>query len=247
MSRIAWKQTLTAPYGDISQSQVWEAHGFQVPRAFRLNEEDEKLAELPEPRAYQVLNRKAMLLAAVGLQSRPLLASLIEEDPFSVGLYCAAEKGPGDFNVTYRMIGEDLEQFATIYKGNRSPKRFFKEIANIPVSHLGMFLGITGPHLAFTNSNWACLHALEQAELDLEMGVVKAALVCAAFAIEDPIAVLRLQRQLSPTSVMVEAAAALILLPDQTKTDWRARCQPANGHSFGTAHDLLHIAMEAQI
>jgi hypothetical protein len=229
------------------ESTVWEAFGFGVPGAYRVVEEDEKITELPEARAYQVLSRKAMLLAFAGLRAKPHIAALLAEDPFSVGLYCSSEKGPGDIKVVREMIGKPPEEFAAVYKANRSPKRFFKEIANIPVSQLGMFLGINGPHLAFTNSSWACIHALEQAEMDLETGAVRAALVCGAFAIEDPIAVLRLRRTLPPGTSVVEAAVALLLVADGTTTDWLSLRRPLNGFSFGSANDLMQIAMELQI
>jgi hypothetical protein len=229
------------------EGAIWEAFGFSIHGAYRVAEEDEKITELPEPRAYQVLSRKAMLLAFAGLRAKPHIAALLAEDPFSVGLYCSSEKGPGDLKVAREMIGKAPEEFAAVYKSNRSPKRFFKEIANIPVSQLGMFLGVTGPHLAFTNSSWACIHALEQAEMDLETGAIRAALVCGAFAIEDPIAVLRLRRKLPPGASMVEGAVALLLVADGTTTDWLSMRRPFNGFSFGTADDLMQIAMEVQI
>jgi len=238
LSDILWKRALQPPPGE---GAVYEAYGFSVPNVLCLEAGDEQIVKLPESRAYQVLSRSGIMLAAVGLDCREALRPYLEKDRFRVGLYCATEKGPGDYDVTFKLLDAPPEQFASIYRLNRSPKRFFKEIANIPVAQLGIFLGINGPHVALSTTRWGTRQALEQAECDLADGTVDAALVCSAFAVDDPARALRWRRLIPSDCTLCEGAAALVLVPNGECTDWGEVGPSYNGRNYGIAHGLIQL------
>ncbi len=246
MSRIIWRQTLAPLPGQLPACRVYEFPGtlFRVPRTAAFADADEELVALPEPRAYNVLNRAGLLLAAVGLGSRSALAPFLEADPYSVGLYCAISRGPNDYHSASQMKQAHKDEFAATYKLLRSPKWVFREMTNIPAAQLGIFLGIRGPMLVFNDSQWACLHAIEQAESDVQAGSVQAALVCSAFSLEDPLTCMRLRRGLPPGCVLSEAAAAVVLVRGGER-NWRRAVDAGEMCCFGTAQDLTLLTQGA--
>jgi hypothetical protein len=245
VSRILWKQALrpspSAPPQPYSYD-LYENFDFRIPRTCALPQTDEQIVELPEPRSFRSLNRAGLMLAAVGLQAREALADYLAEDPFSVGLYCAMQDGPDDYKSAKQMAHTPPEDFARSYKFLRSSKQFLREVGSVQASFLSIFLGTMGPLYGFTHSRWAGLHALEQAECDLQNGVVKAALVGSAFSLEDPLLSMRIRRSIPDTSVLCEGAAALVLTASNEYTGWRS-VMPETGECFyGTAHDLVLLA-----
>ncbi|HLJ27412.1 MAG TPA: hypothetical protein VKY85_11935 [Candidatus Angelobacter sp.] len=244
MSRILWKLALQPPLDEVPQCYRYDLYDGDmcVPRAAIFPEQDDQLVQLPDPRAYRSLGRTGLLLMAAGLRSRKSLAPLIERDPFSVGIYCALEHGPNDFNSAKQMIDTPVEEFAATYKSLRSPKQYLKQLPNVPASQLAICLGIMGPLYLYQHSHFACLHALDQAEFDLNAGTVEAALVCAAFSLEDPLLSMRASRSVPKSMVLSEGAAALVLTPDGEYTCWRALLPPYTNCFFGIAQDLVMLA-----
>jgi hypothetical protein len=245
MSRILWKQAKRAVPGKASQSHVYgiyDNYDFRIPRAVSWPIADEDIVDLPEPRVFRALNRSGLLLAAVGLQSRNALAGFLAKDPFSVGLYCAMQDGPDDYNCGKQMVHVGPEDFARKYKFLRSSKQFLREGGFLQGSVLGMFLGIMGPLYSFTHSRWACLQALEQAEFDLKNGAVRAALVGSGFSLEDPLLSMRIRRSIPERSILCEGAAAVLLASNGQHTDWRSAIPTDDRCFYGTAHDLVLLA-----
>lgn len=245
MSRILWKQAKRPEPGEMPQSHVYgvyENFDFRIPRTCAFPVPDEDIVELPEPRIFRALNRSGLLLAAVGLESRSVLAGFLAEDPFSVGLYCAMQDGPDDYNSGKQMVDVPPEDFARIYKFLRSSKQFLREGGFLQSSVVGMFLGIMGPLYGFTHSRWACLQALEQAEFDLKNGVIRAALVGGGFSLEDPLLSMRVRRSIPEYSILCEGAAALVLVSNGQFTDWRCATPTDDQRFYGTAHDLVLLA-----
>lgn len=245
MSRILWKQALRPSPDAAPQNYIYDLYencDFQIPRTCTLPRTDEEIVELPEPRSFRSLNRAGLMLMAVGLPARELIAQYVAEDPFSVGLYCAMQDGPDDYKSAKQMANTPPEDFARMYKFLRSSKQFLREVGSVQASFLSISLGTMGPLYGFTHSRWAGLHALEQAECDLKNGVVKAAIVASAFSLEDPLLSMRIRRSIPDSSILCEGAAALVLTASEEYTDWRS-AMPASGECFyGTAHDLVLLA-----
>ena len=244
MSRILWKTCLQPPLDSVSYRHRYELYDgdVSIPRAVAFPESEESLVELPDPRAQRALSRSGLLLVKAGLGCREAVAAFVADDPFSVGIYCAMENGPNDFNSAKRMIGTPLEEFAATYKSLRSPKQYFKQLSNVPASQLAIFLGIMGPQNIYQHSKYACKHALDQAEVDLQEGTIKAALLCSAFSLEDPLLSMRTWLSVSPSSVLSEGAAAVVLVANGEYNRWHDDLPASNGHTFGIATDLIKLA-----
>ena len=249
MSRILWKQALR-PSPDASPQpfvyDLYDNFDFRIPRTSALSLADEQIVELPEPRSFRSLNRAGLMLCAVGLSCKDAVAPYIANDPFSVGLYCAMQDGPDDYKSAKQMAHTPPEEFARSYKHLRSSKQFLREVGSVQASFLSIFLGAMGPLYGFTHSRWAGLHALEQAECDLKNGVVQAAVVGSGFSLEDPLLTMRVRRSIPEHSILCEGAAALVLTATEEYTDWRSALPESGDHFYGTAHDLVLLAIGAE-
>ncbi len=246
MSRIAWTHALVAPDDRTGPTDFPLYEGrLRLERTAAFDVADEQLVVLPDARAYRALSRAGLLLVAAGLESRAALAPFLEVDPFSVGLYCALENGPNDYASAKGMLTTAPEDFASTYKALRSAKQYFKQLANVPAAQLAIFLGTMGPLQVYNHSTEAGMQVLDQAEWDLDTGVVQAALVLSAFSLEDPLIAARTRRQVPADSVLCEAAAALLLVRDGVYSDWHARRTPPNGRAFGVAQDIVNVCLEA--
>jgi hypothetical protein len=249
VSRISWKESLRPLPSDAPQCRVYDVYNdfdFRIPRTSVLPLSNQEIVTVPDRRNGRVLNRAGLMLAAVGLQSRSELAGFLNDDSFSVGLYCAVEDGPEDYEIAKEMVQTEPENFARTYKHLRSSKQFLRQIANIQSSMLGIFLGIMGPQYVFSHSRWGCLQALEQAEFDLHNGVVRAALVCTAFSLEDALLNMRVRREIPESAVLCEGAAALVLLPNGEYTNWRCQAPSHTNLFYGIAHDLVLLAVKEE-
>ena len=244
MSRIFWKLSVCPPLNELPASYRYDLYDSNicVPRAAVFPEKNERLVELPDPRAARSLGRAGLLLMAAGLPSQNVIAPFVQEDPFSVGIYCAIEHGPNDFESARQMIHTPPEEFAVTYKSLRSPKQYLKQLPNVPPSQLAIFLGVMGPVNVYQHSRFGCLHALDQAEFDLNAGTVRAALVCSAFSLEDPLLSLRAWRSVPNSMVLCEGAAMMVLTPDGKYINWRAQLPPYTDRFHGIAQDLVMLA-----
>jgi hypothetical protein len=245
VSSIAWKLVLRPSPSDAPLCRVYDIYDGKptVSNVAAFTSPQEPFGELPDVRAHRALSRVGRLLVAAGLPSHDVLFPLVDEDPFSVGIYCAMEDGPEDYNSAKQMADTPSGEFASAYRALRSPKQSLKQLGSIPPSQLGIFLGVMGPQYVFCHSHWACLHALEQAEIDLSMGTVRAALVCGAFTLDDPLLSMRIRRSLPSTSLLSEAAAAVVLTRNGEYSDWRSIDRKNDRCCYGTAHDLVLIAI----
>jgi hypothetical protein len=244
VSRILWKLALHPPLDELPTSYRYDLYDgdVRVPRAAIFPEKNDTLVDLPDPRASRALGRTGMLLVAAGLRSQRIIARFVQADPFSVGIYCALEHGPNDFDSARQMINTPGEEFATTYKRLRSPKQYLKQLPNVPPSQLAIFLGVMGPVNVYQHSRFGCLHALDQAEFDLSAGIVRVALVCSAFSLEDPLLSMRAWRSVPTSMILCEGAAMLVLAPDGEYTNWRALLPPSTDCFYGIAQDLVMLA-----
>jgi hypothetical protein len=215
MSRVAWSQCLLPPAGTPVMDRVYEVYEppLIVTRTLALPAANPEVAALPDRRAYRSLARTGLMLCAVGLAAARHLAAALAADPYRVGIYCAVDPGPQNYEAARLLAGRERREMAALWKQLNHPKRYLSQLANLPAAHLGIFLGIRGPVNVYCHSTDAARHAVEQAELDLAAGTVAAALVCAAFSLEDPLLALRV-RMARPDAVVREGAAAAVLEAD---------------------------------
>lgn len=247
MSQLQWAHALT-PSSAEPRDRVYDIYDgdFRVARTAAFPEKDEELVQLPDGRAYRSLSRAGLLLVAAGLPARDVLAPILETDPFSVGIYCAIENGPNDYASAKSMRNTAPVEFAAAYKALRSPKYYFKMLANVPPSQLGIFLGAMGPLYTYTHSRLACRQALEQAEWDLATSTVRAALVCGAFTLDDPLLAMRTRRATPAGTTLSEGAACLVLTAGAEPTDWSWLPSRPSSCSYGIATDLVTLASRSR-
>jgi hypothetical protein len=249
VSAIVWANAVKPSEGAVPEERVYEVYenfDFRIPRTVPLPVADDFIVELPDPRSFRALSRAGLMLHAAALPCKEIVAPFVNDDPFSVGIYCAMQNGPEDYNSAKQMVETPREDFARRYKLLRSSKQFFRQIPNIPPAMLSICIGAMGPQYVFSHSRWACLHALEQAEFDLQAGLVRATLVCSAFSLEDPLLTMRIRRDIEDKVLLCEGAAALVLVPDGKPVDWRLNLPHDPDRFFGTAHDLVLLAAEVE-
>lgn len=217
--------------------------GAFLPPKMLLLPEDRALVDLPQPRSFNSLSRAGLMLNAVGLQSGPSVAPYVLRDSFRVGVYCAIENGPDDFESAAQMLNTASSEFARTYKSLRSPKQHFRQLANVPASQLAIFLGINGPLHVFNHSRFAVDQALDQAEFNLARGQVDAALICSAFSLENPLVNARTWRDAPADSILCEGAACMVLAANGKRTRWETMDRPNETRYFGIADALIGLAM----
>lgn len=98
------------------------------------------------------------------------LAGLVKR-PESTGLYLASPDAGMQPSVAFWALA--LEQGP----GFMSPQNFPWTLANSPAAHLAIALGLQGPSFTFLGNDSVWEAALEQANWDLEEGLVEQALV----------------------------------------------------------------------
>jgi len=222
MSLVLYKTHLIPDLNTRPVDLKFEVMGdhFSIANTIKLENSDKELGQLPDRRAARAMGRSSLLLSAVGLQTQEILSSFIKKDCYRVGLYCAIDNGPDDYQCIQALMNTNESEFATIYKKNRSPKQYLKQLPNLAGAQLGIFLGIQGPLNVFIHSQYGPLHALEQAEFDLNNNLIDAALVCAAFSLEDPLLCHRVRKDYPGEAVLTEGAAALVLVSGGEKKNW---------------------------
>ncbi len=245
MSRFAWSRCLLPPAEAPVEDRRYDVYDppLVVRRTRALPAADADLVALPDRRAYRSLSRTGLLLCAAGLPAAAPLAPLLAADPYGVGVYCAVDPGPQNYQAARRLAGGSRQEFAAVWKQLNHPKRYLSQLANLPAAHLGIFLGIRGPVNVYCHSAASACHAVEQARLDLAAGTVAAALVCAAFSLEDALLALRVRLD-HPGAVVCEGAAAVLLTAaDLPALEVPAAAGPAaGGDCCGVAQPLVELA-----
>lgn len=240
MSQIVWADLLV-PDPEVNEQPLASAYygdRLVIPRTRSLPVE-ERSAPLPDRKAYRSMSRAAVLLSIVTLRSLPHLQPFLDRSPFRAGMYCAIENGPVDLKSTKEFAGISREEFAEQYRKSRNPKMFLMQLPNLAAAQAGIFLGLMGPLNVFTSSTHGSIHALLQAEADLEAGRVDAALVCSAFSLETPLVLERIRRKELNGRILCEGAAAMLLTPGGTKIDWNDQEFDDTQSYYGISHQLI--------
>lgn len=248
MSKIIWKKTLTPDLKTAPGEKTYEAYGEALKiKGYAFPQTDQELTALPDKRAYRSMSRSAVLLSALCLQAKETLRAYQEQDPFRVGLYTAIDNGPDDYQCARLCLDATEDDFAETYRKNRSPKQYLKQLPNLAPAQLGIFLDIRGPMNVYIHGKYGSIHALDQAEIDLQNGVVDAALVCASFSLEDPLLTQRVQVMM-PDKFLAEGAAALVLVKNEEKINWSSLVEGGGPGEkkiyFGVADQLINFCLK---
>ncbi|NTW83468.1 MAG: hypothetical protein HGB36_08900 [Chlorobiaceae bacterium] len=185
------------------------------------------------------MSRAGTLLSLACLELQSQVKSFLDVSPFSVGIYCAIENGPVDLKTAMHMLDVPDGEFADQYRKAHNPKMFLMQLPNLAAAQMGIFLGIMGPMNVFNSSGFGSIHALEQAEMDLNSGRVSAALVCSAFSFENPLVVERIRRQKLNNRILCECAASILLTADGNTTDWSRADFDITDSYYGISHQLI--------
>lgn len=245
MSEIIWRKAFIppkeVPASTFSPEQYGDKLKVENTKSLDFNERE---ADLPDRRAFRTMSRAAMMLSKVGLESKEVINPVLEKDPFKVGIYFAVENGPVDLESTYAMKDMTSENFAVEYKKNRNPTMYLKQLPNLAAAHLGIYMGIFGPMNVYNDSQNGSLHALDQAEFDLNQGLVDIAIVGSSFSFESPLAVMRNAVSFQGPKTMCEGAAVLVLKKSEQKTDWSKMNFGKMNEYYGVADQIIEAAVE---
>ncbi|KUL32850.1 beta-ketoacyl synthase N-terminal-like domain-containing protein [Chlorobium limicola] len=240
MSQIVWNNCII-PGPEVEEkpfTSKYYGNSLIIPRTRSLAIE-ERSAPLPDRKAYRSMSRAAVLLSMACLESLPYIQPILDRDPFSIGLYCAMENGPVDLKSAAEMVGITREEYAEQYRKSRNPKMFLMQLPNLAAAQAGIFLGIMGPLNVYNSSTFGSLHALNQAESDLETGRIDAALVCSAFSFENPLILERIRRRNLNDRVLCESAAAMLLRAGETRINWTKENFDDTRAYYGISHQLV--------
>lgn len=242
MSEVVWRRSMVPNRETPPRELTWEYYGESLKvaqtKALDFNERE---AELPDRRAFRQMSRAAMMLSVLGMEAKSHLIPVLERDPFKVGIYFAVENGPVDFESSYKMRDIKAENFASEYKKNRGPTMYLKQLPNLAAAHLGIFLGVFGPMSVYTDSEYGAIHALEQAELDLEAGRIELALVGGSFSFENPLTLARNEKLGPPGKILAEGAGLMLLKKSAQRTDWANESYGFMPEYFGIADQIIEL------
>jgi hypothetical protein len=240
MSSILWSKSLV-PGTDMAEqplSSEYYGDSIRIPRTKALSIDVQKAA-LPDRKAFRSMSRAAVLLSLACLDGIRIMQPYIDVSPFDIGIYCAIENGPLDLGSTLATLAVSRDEFAEEYKRVRNPKFFLKQVPNLAPAQAAIFLGIMGPINVYNHSFYGSVHALDQAELDIQEKRVKAALVCSAFSFEDPLVLERINRKDLNERVLCEGAGAMLLTAGNSFTDWDDYDYQNTESYYGISHQLI--------
>lgn len=244
MSQVVWTKTLIPPTTQGPSTFRPEFYGDKlVVENTRALTFDEREAGLPDRRAFRTMSRSAILLSKIGLEAKEVVQEVLDRDPFKVGIYVAVENGPVDIETTYNMKDISPETFANEYKKHRNPTMYLKQLPNLAAAHLGIFMGVLGPMNVYNDSQNGGLHALDQAEFDLETGLVEVAIVGSSFSFENPLAVKRNAVKYQGVRTLCEGAGVLVLKKSGPRTDWATKKHQQGSDYYGVADQIIGLAL----
>jgi hypothetical protein len=188
------------------------------------------------------MSRAAALLISAAMPIKKSIEELVSQEPFSVGIYCALESVPVDYDCGKKLAESDESHWANIIKKNLPPKQQLKSGPGIAPAILGIALGVMGPVTNFNDREYGVLQAFVQAELDLRIGMIKTALICSAFAADDPLMNKRICKQKGDKNLQ-EAAAIALMTSSNEKHSWEDILKPGK-MIYGIASPLVDYISE---
>lgn len=239
MSQVIWQQLLLPDLQSQPVALTDANYQSSVLRVRKVAKSSEEFA-IPDPKAYRSMSRASVFLSHICQQAKDILQPYLQESAFRVGIYCAVENGPIDATSTKKIIQQNNPAlFADYYRKFRNPKMYLKQLPNLVSAQMAISMQIHGPMNVYTHSTAGSLHALEQAEWDLQTQQVRAALVCTAHAFDD---FLVIQRERNYDSrCLSEAAGALLLVANGQFTDWTKVVKKDEENFFGIADQIVNL------
>lgn len=251
MSKVLWSNAVVPRPNDVFRTSLHEYFpGLDAENLRRLPIAADDLVELPDRRAARTMSRAGLLLCAAALPARNEFKEHQARAMFRVGLYGAVHHGPEPYEHASALPEVD-EAFASQYKKLVLPTAYLKVLPNLAVAHVGIFLGMVGPTSVFVHPRIGSLHALLQAEDDLEFGIIDAALVCAASSLfDDPLSLASARVTTSREIAIGEGASALILVPTGAPVRWADKMEAVSqvdpGVDYGIADFLIKFVQKEQ-
>ncbi|GIL16602.1 MAG: hypothetical protein BroJett040_03530 [Oligoflexia bacterium] len=188
-------------------------------------------------------SRNATFLVHSVSEAITRLKALDLESPFDAGIYCAIEGGSLDyFTAALLNSHEPMPTDTLIYFEN-----LMKNSPSVMAGLVGIQTKIMGPILTYPSRKNGVLHALEQAELHLELGKIKKAIVAASFAFDDPILQIKERNFLNKDQILSEGSSCLLLAPNGSRTNWSSVLNMrTSSTSYGIATPLIQLVQDIQ-
>lgn len=204
---------------------------------------DHESIALPTCVSRRCLSRTGILLNSLVTSVAAISEKILEQDRYSIGLYCAIEPGPTDYKIAKTLLSASPDEVTEKFKTELHPKAYFHSMPNMPIAQVAIQLNSRGRATAYTHSTLAADMALEQAEHDLNIGTVQAALVCGAFCFGNPLLVLREHKALPKGGVLCEGAGAVLLVKGESNSpEGYSNFEP---NSFGNINKLIRYIQES--
>ena len=238
MSRLLWKNLLIPDMQVPATTLVDDVYGETLENVRQIALSNEQIT-IPEAKAFRSMSRSSLLLSHICMEAQPLFDQAMQTSPFNLGVYCATENGPIDGPTTAKILQNSDKDFSEIYRKLRNPKMYLKQLPNLIPAQLGIFMGMQGPLNVYTHAGMGSVHALEQAEHDLQNGLVEYALVCTTSAFDDYLVVKR-NKQMDPRCLS-EGVGAMLLQADQTWTPWFDMIKSDKNNYFGISDAIINL------
>lgn len=188
------------------------------------------------------MNRTGTLLTGCCLQLNKEILTLIQSKAERTGIYCAVESSTTAHSELNKLANETAETFSKTYSQLIPPKWCLQTSISLAAFAAAIALGVEGGVHTFHHYRWGVLHALQQAQIDLENGSVDLALVVAVSTLEDPLMVQNRKRRF-PGLVPHEAVGVVLLEPN---SEFKLVERPLQNKHYGIAHPLIQtIASDA--
>lgn len=244
MSRIIWEKVLTPDLKatpTVLQNDIYK----DIVENVRSYPQASEAIAIPDAKAFRSMSRSSVFLSHMAMDAAPHFKKFQEKTPFTIGIYCAVENGPIDAPSTQKILDQnDPAKFADYYRKFRNPKMYLKQLPNLIPAQMGISFNLQGPMNVYTHSTQGSIQALEQAEWDLKVGTVEAALVCTAHAFDDFLVVKR--ERVSDMRTINEGAGAMLLVPNDQFTDWAKLIPEDKQNWFGISDQIVQLLMARQ-
>lgn len=158
-------------------------------RQFKFNQfsflqiDDQKLESFLDRSQLRFMNRSTKILLNL-FEKKGIRSKISKFLPHRVGLYCAVYGGNFPYKVFEKRALNPQQHFENCLAQLR-PQDMLKRSNGVSAAQLGLYLGTTGPTLAYINKYFGAIQAIEQATFDLEQNKVDCAIVISALSLED--------------------------------------------------------------
>lgn len=244
MSRVIWEKVLapdTKSAPTVLKNEIYN----DIVENVRAYPEATEAISIPDPKAFRSMSRSSVFLSHMMMEGVSEIKKFQTGTPFTVGIYCAVENGPIDAPSTQKILDQmaatDASKFADFYRKFRNPKMYLKQLPNLIPAQMGISFNLQGPMNVYTHSTQGSIQALEQAEWDLKVGTVQAALVCTAHAFDDFLVVKR--ERVSDMRTICEGAGAMLLEPNDQFTNWSELLKEDKQNWYGISDQIVNVLM----